>query len=559
MKMNKFLLLTGACLLALGMQAQPKMSIKDARVNTTPIAMGSYSLSKAGLSKASEVKQNAETPVTEAPAGRLLNYMYVTSKAYGMGLGDIYTQNVDGGLGAVVEGTDGHIWVKAPISQAYIWSLGNPWLKCDKASGDTIVMTLPQVYAIDAGDPYYAYRMVPNASGDSFVPDSVSKTVRFTWHGDTLTQIDDCLIGLGDADGEWYYMGDYNIQYTVNPDKAEILPTGIDPDFMTLRMDYIADAAKLDSTTSKNINWWVMDDGASAVYFDHIAPNLPKSLVKGVPNEKTISVVVPTRQYLGVDLMYNAHLYALAANAKVEKDSKDNAYFNYDLADNLSLKIKDIDNDDSPMEAAYPASLLVNCGRNNLYIVTEYVAPKLTEIANNAMTPADPVFTADDVKHLTNFDKLTFTIPTVDVNGKELNTSLLYYNVYYNDKPYVFTPTLYSGLTENLTDVPFNFTESNYDFKGSKNGVQTVDFYDKGWQKIGVQSIYLGNYKRSTSNIVWVTNTNGIGDVTDAAKVVKRINCYDLTGRQVPESASGLIIKRIDYTDGTTRTLKVIK
>ena len=45
-----------------------------------------------------------EEPIMEAPEGTLYDNMYASSFAYGLGWGDIYIQNVDGGIGKVVEG-----------------------------------------------------------------------------------------------------------------------------------------------------------------------------------------------------------------------------------------------------------------------------------------------------------------------------------------------------------------------------------------------------------------------------------------------------------------------
>ena len=62
-----------------------------------------------------------EEPIMDAPEGTLHDNMYASSYAYGLGWGDVYIQNVDGGIGKVVEGTDGNLYIYNPISQGYIW------------------------------------------------------------------------------------------------------------------------------------------------------------------------------------------------------------------------------------------------------------------------------------------------------------------------------------------------------------------------------------------------------------------------------------------------------
>ena len=138
---------------------------------------------------------------------------------------------------------------KHPFSQAYIWGLGSPSAETrEKKEGDVIVMHLPQLYCFDAGAPYYAQRLVPSADGKTFVVDSTSQDVKFTWKGNKLTQVDDCLVGLCDATGEWFYMGDFNIKYTINPDKPIVKPEGLAK--ATCKMEIQIRRERLDSQKS---------------------------------------------------------------------------------------------------------------------------------------------------------------------------------------------------------------------------------------------------------------------------------------------------------------------
>ena len=100
-----------------------------------------------------------EEPIMEVPDGVLYDNMYATSFAYGLGWGDIYIQDVDGGIGKVVEGTDGNLYIYNPISQGYIWFSILPWIKAEPTGDGKYVAKLPQLYIIDYGDPYYAYCM----------------------------------------------------------------------------------------------------------------------------------------------------------------------------------------------------------------------------------------------------------------------------------------------------------------------------------------------------------------------------------------------------------------
>ncbi len=507
-----------------------------------------------GVMAIRKAKRNAEvtdTVTSTAPAGKVTDNMYVNSEAYGLGWGSVYYQKVDGGIGGVDEANDGFVDVKAPISQAYVWGLGSPWIKCEKKDDDVIVMHLPQLYCIDAGDPYYVQRLVPNADGSSFVPDSTTQDVKFTWKDNVLTQVDDCLVGLCDASGGWFYMGDYNIKYTVNTDQPVQKPA--DAKKALCKLTYKSDAADLSAEKFMMVNVY---NSETNFYVDHLEKGLPDAVAVATISTDFKSIDVPTKQYLGVDPEYNSHVYLLSGNAKVVTEG-DNTYFNYDKTDHLSMAV----DESGTASAAYPASMVVNCGRDNLYIISDLVAPSLSVEEDKAMTPADPVFTADDIRVSTNFDVVKFLIPTVDVEGNDLNVNELYYNVYYNDAPYVFTPEVFKGLSQSMTDIPYSFSDSEYDiFLSTSTKKNNIYFYDQGYNKIGVQSVYRGGGEERRSKVVYVNRPqSGINDVNADVREVKSVTYYNVAGQQVAEPATGVCIKRVQYADGTSSAEKVIK
>ncbi len=545
-------LLLSICAIAISAMASQRADIKTAPRNHTPLQSDTWKLSDVNHKAATKrlpQKASSESPISSAPAGQLFENMYVNSNSYGLGFGDIYYQVVDGGLGGVVEGNDGYIYVQAPISQAYVWGLGSPWLKCTKAQGDTIVMATPQIYAIDAGDPYYARRLKPTADSTSFEVDKADSTVRFVWKNHVLTQVDDCLIGLCDATGEWFYMGDYNIKYTINPDVAVKAPDNAIK--MTYRLEYIPKAANLDSTTTTMTNVLIDPSAPYQPYINNIFSDLADAAVRAKFTSDG-KAVLPTRQYMGIDKIYNSHVYLLTGNAKVVTPSNGSKYFNYDQCDSVAFTIKGENGD--TLRAAYPSSIIVNAGRSNLYIIKEYVAPTLTIEEDKAIVPADPSIT---VVQLSKCDQLKIVIPTVGVDGEQLNENNLYYNIYYNDSIYTFTPDQYVGLDSNMTDIPYQFFDTNYDFYTS-NGKTVIYFYDKNWTKIGVQSIYRGGGKENRSKVVYVTKETGVADTYAGAKTVKSTECFDVAGRKADPQSKGLCIKRITYSDGSVRVLKTI-
>lgn len=556
--MKKTLLLGLAAVMGMSLQAQ---QLSTADQLSQPMKRQGVTLSQRAekatfaAKKAKKVSAKAESPLLDQPAGQLFDNMYVTSEAYGLGWGDIYYQEVDGGYGAVVVGDDGCLYVKGPLSQAYVWSLGYPWIKCDKVEGQDGVyeMATPQPYAIDYGDLYYIERLKYDEDLESYVADDSNNKVRFSWKDNTLTQLDDCFVGLCDETHDWFYMADSGIKYEVNLDKVAEVPAGY-TDVTDLRMDYKDDPSDLESESSKFVTSASSDDeDATVAYLLGLEENLPEAPVKVVANLQTEEFEIPTCQYLGVDMDYSAHMYLLSGDAKVTTTASGKSYFNYDKTQKLDMTY---DEDLDALVAAYPASLIVNCGRNVLYIADEFVAPRFASLDDKAMTPADPEFVS--VSEYSSYDLVKFTVPTVSVDGDDLNTNKLKWVVYRNNEVQTFSPENYPGLAEPTTEFPYDFNDDNFDFY-MNNGVQGIFYQEKGYEKLGVQTIYRGGGEEHRSNIVWYQPVTGINGLGADVRAVKSERYYNAAGQQVDASAKGFVMKKVTYTDGTSETFKVVK
>lgn len=562
--MKKTLLLMISAMVVAAASAVPQ-KLQNVKVNHQPLKAASMSLKKAhedGLvAKPKKVSiKESELPISDAPAGRLIDNMYVKSSAYGLGWGDIYYQDVDGGLGGVVEGDDGFLYVKGPISQAYVWGLGTPWIKCEYGENNTVVMHTPQIYALDYGDPYYICKLKYDANEGTFVFDPEDTDVKFTWKDDVLTYADSdiCVIGLTDATNAWFYMADWDIVYSICEDQPIALPDGLAKSVATI--NYLDDAEDLTSTDKYMSNAYL---GTTDLYFDNFNTEDNNAVIKGELIDG--KYVFPSKQYLGVNLTYNSHIYALTADAKIESTGSEAegdlyTYFNFDETATFALSAEG--ETVTTLSAEYPASILINCGRSNIYYITGFVAPTIELKEDKAMTPADPIFSLENVSHSHNsgFDRLSFTIPTVSTKGEDLNVANLYYVIYYNGEPYTFTPDLFVGLTSDITIIPYAFSDSYYDIylsSGSKK--HTIYFYDYEWTTLGIQSIYYGGNQENRSNIVTVTNDyTGVNNAQVAEKDVDSIELFDLTGRKLQEGEKGFAIKRIKYADGSENAVKVL-
>ncbi len=498
------------------------------------------------------VRATEEEPIMDVPEGTLYDNMYATSFAYGLGWGDIYIQDVDGGIGKVVEGTDGNLYIYNPISQGYIWFSILPWIKAEPAGDGKYVVTLPQLYILDYGDPYYAYCMHYDEEEGMPVVEEEGQ-IEFTWENGVLTQLGDKFIGLCDATADWFYMADQHIVYAPQTDEAITVPENLYVQGYT--MTYLSDPTDLTKTKETIVS--IAIDGED-IYMGNLNNNNPDSYIKGHLADG--KATFPTRQYLGVDAYYNGHIYVLTGDAYVDTETYGSPVFNYNLNDEI---VFNVDEDARNIVAEWPASMITNVGPTTLSIISDYVAPGLVAFDEVPAVPATPIFTDEDlmVNNASGWSVLHFTIPTVDVDGNKLNENKLYYNIILDDAVYTFEPETYIGLSTAMTDIPYKFEDNiNFDIYMS-NGRHTVYLYTTNFAAVGVQSIYTAGDEENRSEIAYVfrPNPSGVNELAQGAQVVGT-RYFDLTGRELSAApASGLYLQCVTYNDGTTATIKVMK
>lgn len=498
------------------------------------------------------VRATEEEPIMDVPEGTLYDNMYATSFAYGLGWGDIYIQDVDGGIGKVVEGTDGNLYIYNPISQGYIWFSILPWIKAEPAGDGKYVVTLPQLYILDYGDPYYAYCMHYDEEEGMPVVEEEGQ-IEFTWEDGVLTQLGDKFIGLCDATADWFYMADQHIVYAPQTDEAITVPENMYVQGYT--MTYLSDPTDLTKTKETIVS--IAIDGED-IYMGNLNNNNPDSYIKGHLADG--KATFPTRQYLGVDAYYNGHIYVLTGDAYVDTETYGSPVFNYNLNDEI---VFNVDEDARNIVAEWPASMITNVGPTTLSIISDYVAPGLVAFDEVPAVPATPIFTDEDlmVNNASGWSVLHFTIPTVDVDGNKLNENKLYYNIILDDAVYTFEPETYIGLSTAMTDIPYKFEDNiNFDIYMS-NGRHTVYLYTTNFAAVGVQSIYTAGDEENRSEIAYVfrPNPSGVNELAQGAQVVGT-RYFDLTGRELSAApASGLYLQCVTYNDGTTATIKVMK
>ena len=171
----------------------------------------------------------------------------------------------------------------------------------------------------------------------------------------------------------------------------------------------------------------------------------------------------------------------------------------------------------------------------------------LKGVVERAVMPANPSITGL-VKDKNYGYIITFNVPNVDVNGEGLVASKLYYELFTDIDgtvaPLTFTPATHTYLEEELTIIPFGFTE-NYDFYDSR--IYLNDLYSADWDKLGIKSIYYGGDAENATEIQWYTIDKGqaVDNINASAKATKVIVNGQLIIRQGEKTynANGVEVK----------------
>ena len=127
----------------------------------------------------------------------------------------------------------------------------------------------------------------------------------------------------------------------------------------------------------------------------------------------------------------------------------------------------------------------------------------ITKIPDVAAVPAQPEITGATLTG--SYPNIKVDIPRTDEDGNPILSSKLSYQYYYDIdhevSPVKLTTDLYTRLEEDMTEIPYLFTD-NYDVY---NYMFYLNMDFSKWNKIGIQSIYRGGGQENKSEIFWYT------------------------------------------------------
>lgn len=222
------------------------------------------------------------------------------------------------------------------------------------------------------------------------------------------------------------------------------------------------------------------------VYFQGMSDYLPESWVKGTMNGNTVTF--PAMQWVGYYIVGDSY-----------------AFYNGDAVFTYDAKAD-----------TYSAEGLIYGVLADSYYDGKYTNPVLKGVVEKAAMPANPEITSlkKDSQYGWYF---TFNVPLNDTEGDPLVASKLSYMIYTDVEgeiaPLTFTPATHTRLTEDLTEIPFGFTES-YDIYADQ--IYLNDLYSADWNNLGIQSIYYGGGETNATEVQWFHIKDYISDEQEA-------------------------------------------
>lgn len=491
--------------------------------------------------------------ITEAPEGRTEVYS-LSGLAYYSFWGYIMGVSHEGTLGQIVYCDDNTVYIKNPISQFAT----NSYIK-GTIDGDEITVKLPQpIYQEDYDGEVYNYQIERLAysedeEGGWYYRDENSSEVKFTLRNDSVIWAEDTLgdvmLGLCDDTGEWMGYGDYNMVYSKVTDTVVEAP---------------ADMTCEDWVLKANDDGHFVKVGFSGkdVYVGGIYETMPDAFVKGtIDGDK---VVFKSGQYLGPDESLNCHAYFVTGGSEMVWDD---VYMEWYSSPYLTEQIElsyDAEAKTMIADSKNDSTMFINSGKAHIYYIEAFDAPEFRYQApiEGAVKPATPEFLSLSLyDEYYGYGYIDFIVPKFDVDGRMLDTDKMHYNLFIDDELFTFYPDEYIALTEEMTDVPYDFTDSYdiYDYGTEK----MIYFYTTGFEKIGVRSTYTAdNGESKDSEIAWYYvngGTVGINAAEAGAKGVKSVVYTDLSGRRVAKPVRGIYIKTEVYDDGTQKSVKMLR
>ncbi len=557
--MRKSLLALGAACVALSsMAANPKQQFNPSPLhfdrNATVHPLGKLHVGTAPSKKGKTLaKIGSPEDVINSAEGKKQE-MTVNGSGYYVYWRYLIDYYDESSAGQVVYGDNDEVYLSNIIpygaTDTYIKGVRN---------GNKIEVNLPQtVIWFDDSDGSYGYNLClleldPEESSEeegNWYNVTDASSVSFTVADDGSISADglskDLILGYAYTDNNsWVGYGVYDLSLTPFNDLAVDVPADIEvsKNFWSYSCEGLG--------YGWPISW---AQGYDEVYFQGFSMEMPDAWIKGtVEYEDSEAIIsIASNQYIGVSKGF--HVYTKAAMPMYDEDY-DEEYYEFMPDDYLYQLVWDFEEN-----IIYPKDpdvvLLLNLGKNEVFELDEFsgfVLRHQDSFAGIPQNPCNVVF----IDFMENFDEydLYFNVLGLSTEGDVLITENLSYIIYIDGDEWTFDASDYK-LKEDMVEIPWSF-DSDYIINHG-GSMRQIAFFVEGLSTIGVQSVYKYDGEETRSEIVTLNLEGLSADGINADKKVAAVKYYDMTGREVAKAASGVVIKRVVYEDGSVASFKKV-
>ena len=464
----------------------------------------------------------------------------------------------------VVKGTDGNYYFKNFVTNM---CNGGTWVK-GVVDGNTIIVETGQICAqlwYDNGTEnklytYYLYGLeAQEATGTDwegneytytvYVPDESVTEIHFIIQDDgSITSEDGSLLYGGveeEEDGTftWPGYGDMDCTFYPFDEVPQTAPAEVEfSDYVFSNYPFATDIEY------RILQGAILDN---TLYVKGLAKIAPEAvIIAAIDGDKAL---VQGNQFLGVDQTYSTLLYLKPCSYTVETDEWG---WSTIYTDEVSEMVMDYDAATSHFSNDQ-LGLLINAGKMNISSHEQYLRPSFYLFEEKAAVPASPELTQYYPYTVTDYGAwgyAGFNIYTSDVDGNYILPEKLFYTCYLDDTPLVFSAQDYSDLEEDMTVVPYSY--ANNDIVSSRE-MHYIYFHTGDFDRFGVQTIYRGGGEEHRSPIIYFPAA-GVDEMAAGSATVLETAYFDLTGRQLQGLNKGLNIVVRKYSDGTTKSTKIL-
>ena len=513
----------------------------------------------AGVAGAQSVDLESLPLVTDLPDGVKADSYSKNDHYFGVSMWGEFFQSQELGMVGMVALDGGKAYFYEPFSGLPTGS----YLVGD-VDGDKITVSFPQKMQVETYPDYnldpegnvlvtnnfYAFKCRLSDDGETsrLEMDNADPTVTFTIAADGSISLDgDAYIALifseKDENGadtfEWTGYADSEIVYNVVTETPTAMPAGASPEV------------------------WVMDCGGEVrlvkgvmqgddLYLQGVLESMPQGVVKGSRDSATGRYLFQT-QYVGIDERNSHYAYFVPATYTMEENEFEELEPAYTPASAVEISY---DESARTLTTGEGEALVFGTQPAGGFVLYGYTEPTFRwQDMSTPMVPANPVITDYTYYDYLEFGGLFFTLPRVAADGRVLNPADYYYNIYLDDEPLVLYPDEYYEIEEPMENIPCefeNFSEITYYGEDYEFVI-----YARGFSRIGVQGVYVNPDGTQTKSDLVYHEVSSLQSVEDAGVV--STEWFDISGRRISASATGLAICRQTMDDGTVRTLKVLK